>query len=303
MQWDIHHHTATCKCQQKGTASLHVRVDTRAGGNVLPLCMFWCLYPDQISPAGLPTGLDHISTRLTAYNGSHIPLYGTLCGPISWQPDCPGTWPHRVNSVCCRHPWSCHPGSTLQWETGSCEDELCHHGQATWHTSCTCFHYSGCNQAYYSPWNSQVHQVNWWLDKGVPREVQGHWQIPQQMQDPTLSWHPSCDTCPQEVPHHLMSEGQGAPWQDGMPRHDHLCRWTNGLGILHYLCLEGKWWAMSVLGSLWCQQGHPMQSPQDAHCGGSCSQVRALPILHQVGHPPWILVNHPQPGLQLTYDF
>ena len=60
--------------------------------------MFQCLYPDQISPAGLPTGLDHVSTRLTAYNGSHIPLYGALHGPIAWQPDCPGAQPHRVNS-------------------------------------------------------------------------------------------------------------------------------------------------------------------------------------------------------------
>ena len=83
---------------RKGTALLCIKVNTRSGGNVLPLCVFRCLYPNQISPAGLPTGLDHISTRLTAYNRSHKPLYGALCGPISWQPDCPGTWPHRVNS-------------------------------------------------------------------------------------------------------------------------------------------------------------------------------------------------------------
>ena len=57
---------------RKGTASLCVKVDIGAGGNMLPLCVFQCLYPDQISPAGLPTGLDHISTRLTAYNG---PIY------------------------------------------------------------------------------------------------------------------------------------------------------------------------------------------------------------------------------------
>ena len=82
----------------KGTASLHVKVDTGAGGNVLPLRVFRCLYPDQISPAGLPTGLDHINTRLTAYNGSHIPLYGALRGPTTWQPDCPGACPHRVKS-------------------------------------------------------------------------------------------------------------------------------------------------------------------------------------------------------------
>ena len=83
---------------RKGTASLHVKVDTRAGGNMLPLCVFWCLYPDQISPAGLPTGLDHVNTRLTTYNGSHIPLYGALHGPITWQLDHPGSRPHRVKS-------------------------------------------------------------------------------------------------------------------------------------------------------------------------------------------------------------
>ena len=70
----------------KGTASLHVKVHTRAGGNVLPLCVFRCLHPDQISPAGLPTGLDHINTKVTAYNRSHIPLYDALCGPIVWWP-------------------------------------------------------------------------------------------------------------------------------------------------------------------------------------------------------------------------
>ena len=83
---------------RKGTASLCVKVDTRAGGNMLPLRVFRCLYPDQISPAGLPTGLDHVNTQLTAYNGSHTPLYGVLQGPITWQPDCPGARPHRVKS-------------------------------------------------------------------------------------------------------------------------------------------------------------------------------------------------------------
>ena len=42
---------------RKGTALLCIKVDTGAGGNVLPLHVFQCLYPDQISPAGLPTGL------------------------------------------------------------------------------------------------------------------------------------------------------------------------------------------------------------------------------------------------------
>ena len=74
----------------KGTASLHVKVNTGAGGNVLPLCVFQHLYPNWISQDGLPTGLDHGSTRLTAYNRSYIPLYGTLCGLISWCSGGPG---------------------------------------------------------------------------------------------------------------------------------------------------------------------------------------------------------------------
>ena len=75
----------------KGTASPHIKVGTGAGGNMLPLCIFQCLYPNWISPAGLPTCLDHVSTRLTAYNRSNIPLYGAFCGPIIWQPGSPGT--------------------------------------------------------------------------------------------------------------------------------------------------------------------------------------------------------------------
>ena len=73
----------------KGTASLCIKVDTGAGGNMLPLCILTSLpKPDQ--PAGLPTSLDHVSTRLTSYNGSPIPLYGALHGPIIWQPGGPG---------------------------------------------------------------------------------------------------------------------------------------------------------------------------------------------------------------------
>ena len=83
---------------RRGTVSLHIKVNTGAGGKVLPLQVFWCLYPNQINPAGLPTGLDHVSTRLTAYNGSHIPLNGALHGPITWWPGHPGALPHQVNS-------------------------------------------------------------------------------------------------------------------------------------------------------------------------------------------------------------
>ena len=75
----------------KGTASLHTKVNTGAEGNVLPLCVFQCLYPNWISPAGLHTGPDHVSIRLTTYNGSHILPYGPPCGPFMWWPGGSGT--------------------------------------------------------------------------------------------------------------------------------------------------------------------------------------------------------------------
>ena len=66
-------------------------------------------------------------------------------------------------------------------KASNCEDELCCHSHATWHKtskSCTCFHNNNKGQACYSLHNSQVHQVHWWLDKGVPRSIQGLGRFP-----------------------------------------------------------------------------------------------------------------------------
>ena len=82
----------------KGTASVCVKIDTGSGGNILPLCLFQQLHPKQTSPDGLPIGLDPAWTKLTAYNGSPIPLYGVLHGPIFWQPSTPGAQPHMIHS-------------------------------------------------------------------------------------------------------------------------------------------------------------------------------------------------------------
>ena len=73
----------------RGTASVHVKIDTGSGGNILPLCLFQQLHPKQTNPDGLPIGLDPVQTKLTAYNGSTIPLYGIIHGPILWQPSTP----------------------------------------------------------------------------------------------------------------------------------------------------------------------------------------------------------------------
>ena len=44
----------------KGTASVHVKIDTGSGGNILPLHLFQQLHPKQTSPDGLPIGLDPV---------------------------------------------------------------------------------------------------------------------------------------------------------------------------------------------------------------------------------------------------
>ena len=103
--------------------------------------------------------------------------------------------------------------------------------------------------------------------------------------------------------HCLASRSKGASWQDGIPGSDHPCRQAHRLGDLNHLHPEGKWWAMPVFRSPWLQQGHLLQSPQDAHCEGSCPWVCTISLLHQVGCPPWILVNHSWSGIQPSHNF
>ena len=104
------------------------------------------------------------------------------------------------------------------------------------------------------------------------------------------------------MPHHLTSKGQGAPWQNGMHDSNYPRRWAHRLDIINHLCPENKWWATSVFRSPWPQWGHLLQS-QDAHCGGSCPWICTLPLLHKVGHPPWILVDCSWSGIQPTHNF
>ena len=82
----------------KGTVSVHVKIDTRSRGNILPLHLFQQLHPKQTSPDDLPIGLDPIQTKLTAYNRSLIPLYGILHGIILWQLNTPGAQPCMIHS-------------------------------------------------------------------------------------------------------------------------------------------------------------------------------------------------------------
>ena len=66
--------------------TLKCKVDTGAGGNVMPLQAFTKLFPRHINSDGLATGLKPSTTCLTAYNGSKINQFGTLDTAIDWAP-------------------------------------------------------------------------------------------------------------------------------------------------------------------------------------------------------------------------
>jgi len=67
-------------------ATLKCKVDTGAGGNVMPLRTFAKLFPERFNKDGNPTGLSPSSTRLTAYNGSPIKQFGTFKTHVDWTP-------------------------------------------------------------------------------------------------------------------------------------------------------------------------------------------------------------------------
>ena len=66
--------------------TLKCKVDTSAGGNVMPLHAFTKLFPRCINTDGSPRGLKSSMTCLTAYSGSKIPQFGTLDTAIDWTP-------------------------------------------------------------------------------------------------------------------------------------------------------------------------------------------------------------------------
>ena len=67
-------------------ASLRCKVDTGAGGNVMPLRTFTKLFPKRFDTDGHPTGLAPSTMCLTAYNGSPIRQFGTFRTHIDWTP-------------------------------------------------------------------------------------------------------------------------------------------------------------------------------------------------------------------------
>ena len=70
----------------KQLMTLKCKVNTSAGGNVMPLHTFAKLFPRCINADGSPRRLKSSTTHLTAYNGSKIPQFRTLDTAIDWTP-------------------------------------------------------------------------------------------------------------------------------------------------------------------------------------------------------------------------
>ena len=67
-------------------ATLRCKVDTSAGGNIMPLHAFSKLFPRCVTTDRAPTGAP-TRTHLTAYNESTIKQYRTLDTAIDWKPE------------------------------------------------------------------------------------------------------------------------------------------------------------------------------------------------------------------------
>ena len=67
------------------TTNLRGKVDTGAQSSILPLRTFRNIFPQHVDSKGLPTTTTPSSTKLTAYNGTPIPQYGTIAFPCGYQ--------------------------------------------------------------------------------------------------------------------------------------------------------------------------------------------------------------------------
>ena len=71
-----------------GIHNLILKVDTGAQGNTLPLTTFRNMFPDKLNRDGFPqqeVAKAARDVKLTVYNGTTIPCYGTWSFPCKFQ--------------------------------------------------------------------------------------------------------------------------------------------------------------------------------------------------------------------------
>ncbi len=75
-----------CSAGKKRIATVEAKVDSGAGGNILPVRMFEVMYPDKLDSDGKPTSLLQTKTKLTAYDGGSVKCHGALHVRTEWDP-------------------------------------------------------------------------------------------------------------------------------------------------------------------------------------------------------------------------
>ena len=154
-------------------ATLKVKVDTGAQGNILPVRTFKRMYPELLDESGVPSKrhLRHRPTILTAYNGAAMAHHGTIVIQCSYGKRQCDTEFYVVETpgpvIAYRDVGRPRSANTTRLESRNIE--LC------------C--YKGCNN-----------QLHWRLEAGIHRPIPGNWEL-----WGTLSYHnrPWCDaSCP-----------------------------------------------------------------------------------------------------------
>ena len=69
----------------KKRISFWCKVDTGAGGNVMPLWAFAKFFPNRLTKTGMSTGLQKCNTKLRAYSRTNIPQLSPLDTTITWK--------------------------------------------------------------------------------------------------------------------------------------------------------------------------------------------------------------------------
>ena len=153
----------------KGTTSVHVKIDTGSGGDILPLHLFQQLHPKQTSPDGLPIGLDSVQTKLTGLqwvSDSSVwnpPWPHPLATKHSWGP----TMHDPLILVHCRHTWYCSLGSPSMQEV-SCGPKWTVLSWPLHPTGTTPTQAARVTKPTHSKnTKAQVHQIHWWLDERI----------------------------------------------------------------------------------------------------------------------------------------
>ena len=239
----------------KGTTSVHVKIDTGSGGNILPLHLFQQLHLKQTSPDGLPIGLDPIWTKLTTYNGSLIPLYGILHGPIFWQPNTPGAQPCMTHSY-----WyiadtpgpallglpACKKFAVVQVNcaVGTTQPNRSLKGTAPTQAARVAKPPAGRTS------KSKCIKSTDDLMREFPDRFTGIGKFPGEYKiwlcpDSHLVIH-----CTQKMANCITSQGQGVPGKNRSPGSNHPCRPAHRLGIINYLCTKGKQWDFAYVWDL-----------------------------------------------------